>query len=361
MSTGKFYRYTSILALIGVFGFLSFHVMEPFLPAIAWAVVLGIVFYPLFAFISKYARWRHAASALTTIIILFIIIMPSFYISTQLAKEVKHLIQYTQDKQFTELMDFSHYRPVNWLLEHLRREGVPVDYGALLTENFSEISKNVMPKLTYGMKNILDIATTFALMMFTLFFIFADGPAFIDKIRNMLPFSEGQKDRMAKDIKDMVVTAIYGGLAAGLAQGILSGITFYLLDLWSPVLLGALTGLMSFVPLMGAVSVWAAVDAVLFLTGSYNEAIILLFVGVVVTTAIDNVLRPVIIRGRTNVPILIVFFTIIGGINFFGFIGIVMGPLVFVLFVSLIDIFMTFEEAAGILRELPDEVAKYGK
>ncbi|MBF0568677.1 MAG: AI-2E family transporter, partial [Nitrospirae bacterium] len=76
---------------------------------------------------------------------------------------------------------------------------------------------------------------------------------------------------------------------------------------------------------------------------------------------IDNVLRPVIIRGRTNVPILIVFFTIIGGINFFGFIGIVMGPLVFVLFVSLIDIFMTFEEAAGILRELPDEVAKYGK
>ncbi|MBF0517592.1 MAG: AI-2E family transporter [Nitrospirae bacterium] len=333
--------------------------MEPFLPAIAWAIVLGIVFYPLFAFISRFAKCRRVAAAFTTIVILFIIIMPSFYISRQLAAEVTHLIAYSEGKQFGQLMDFSHYRAVNWLLEQLRSGGVTVDYGALLTENFSEIGKNIVPKLTYGVKNIVDLASTFAMMMFTLFFIFADGPEFVEKIRNMLPFSEGQKDRMATDIKDMVVTAIYGGLAVGLAQGIFCGLTFYLLDLWSPVLLGALTGLMSFVPLMVAVSVWAAVDAVLFMTGSFKEAIIVLFAGVAVIITIDNILRPIIIRGRTNVPILIVFFTIIGGVNFFGFIGIVLGPLVFVLFVSLIDIFMTFEEAAGIIREIPEEVGRY--
>ncbi|KWT86776.1 AI-2E family transporter [Candidatus Magnetominusculus xianensis] len=366
MTTGKFYRYTSILALISLFGFLSYNVMEPFLPAIAWAVVLGIVFYPLFAFISKYTKWKSAAAALTTLVILFIIIMPSFYISRQLANEVTHLIQYTE---FTQLLDFSQYpvinrainRPVNWLTGQMRNMGIAVDYRALITENISEIGKNIIPKLTYGVKNIIDMASTFALMMFTLFFILVDGPAFVEKIRIMLPFSEGQKDRLVKDIKDMVVTAIYGGLAVGLAQGMVSGVIFYLLDLWSPVLLGALTGLMSFVPLMGAVSVWATVDAVLFLTGSYKEAVILLILGATVISTIDNILRPVIVKGRTNVPILIVFFTIIGGINFFGFIGIVLGPLVFVLFILLIDIFMTFEETAGIIGGLNDEAWKYGK
>ncbi|MBF0319509.1 MAG: AI-2E family transporter [Nitrospirae bacterium] len=365
MSAGKFYRYTSILALLGLFGFLSFNVMEPFLAAIAWAVVLGIVFYPLFVFICKHIKWKPVASALTIIVILFIIIVPFFYFSTQLTKEVKHLIQYTQDKQFGQFMDFSSYRPVNWLIEHLHMKNGDgqVDYGALITENFSEIGKNIMPKLTYGVKNILNLVITFVLMMFTMLFIFIDGPAFINQIRNMLPFSEKQKDRLTKDVKDMVVTAIYGGLAVGLTQGILSGITFYLLDLWSPVILGALAGLMSFVPLMGAVSVWGTVDAVLFLNGSYKEAVILFIVGAGVISTIDNILRPIITKGRTNVPILIVFFTIIGGINFFGFIGIVMGPLVFVLFISLFEIFRTFEEADGVVAEMeyPDEAAQYGK
>jgi predicted PurR-regulated permease PerM len=356
MQAGKFYKYTSVLALLGLFGFLGFNVIEPFLPAIAWAVVLGIVFYPLFAFVCNYVKWRPVASALTVLVILFIIIMPSLYISTQLTKEVRHLIQYTQEKQFGQLPDLSSYRPVNWLLEHLHMKngGGHDGYGALLTENFTEIGKNVMPKLTYGVKNVLNMIVTFALMMFTLFFIFIDGPAFIEQIRNMLPFSERQKDRLARDVKDMVVTAIYGGLAVGLAQGILSGVVFYLLDLWSPVLLGVMAGLMSFVPLMGAVSVWGTVDAVLFLNGSYKEAIILFIAGAGVISTIDNVLRPIIVRGRTNVPVLIVFFTIIGGINFFGFIGIVLGPLVFVLFVSLFEIFRTFEEAEGVVAELPE-------
>ncbi|MCG6553335.1 MAG: AI-2E family transporter [Candidatus Magnetominusculus sp. LBB02] len=352
MLSGQFYRYTSFLALIGLFGFFAYSVMEPFLPAIAWAVVLSIVFYPLFAVIFKYTGRRHAAAALTILVILFIIIVPSFYICTQLAKEVRHLIQYVGDKQFVELMDFSHYKFIKWIAVRLGHMGVRLDYGALLVKNLTEIGQDIMPKITYGVKNIMDMASTFAMMMFTLFFVLVDGPAFMVKVRNMLPFSEGQKDRLVRDIKDMVITAIYGGLAVGLAQGLLSGITFYLLDLWSPSLLGALAGVMSFVPLLGAVSVWAAVDTVLFVTGAYKEAIVVLVVGTAVISVIDIILKPIIVRGRVNIPILIVFFMIIGGINFFGFIGIVMGPLIFVLFISLIDIFMTFEEAAGILREL---------
>ncbi len=101
--------------------------------------------------------------------------------------------------------------------------------------------------------------------------------------------------------------------------------------------------IMSFLPLLGTFSIWGPAVGYLFFEGDYIKAIILLLYGVLVITMVDNILRPIIISGRTKMPALAVFFSILGGIKVFGPIGFIMGPLVLALFVSVFEIFGNIE------------------
>ncbi len=319
--------------------------MEPFLTAIAWALVLGIVFYPLFLLIGRFVKWRAGASLITLFIIVFIIAGPFFYMFMLMGKEVKHLIEYLNETNYESITRIFSYRAVTWFLSHLHAKppNGDLDIKTLINENVVRIGQNIMPHLTYGVKNVFIGILNFIIMVFTLFFFFIDGQKFINKLMKLLPFSENHRAKLAKEIKDMVISAIYGGVAVSFSQGLVAGFVFYFLGVKAPVLLGAFTVLMSFIP-GGAVVVWGAVDIVLFIDGSYTAGFILLLAGVFGISMIDNIVRPVIVSGRTNVPFLIVFFTVIGGLKVFGMVGIIMGPLVLVLFVSLVEIFRTMEE-----------------
>ena len=96
---------------------------------------------------------------------------------------------------------------------------------------------------------------------------------------------------------------------------------------------------MSFLPLIGTFAVWGPASAYLFVQGSYGKGIILLLYGFLVISMVDNILRPIIISGRTKMPTLAVFFSVLGGIKLFGLIGFIMGPLVLALFLSIFEIF----------------------
>ena len=86
-----------------------------------------------------------------------------------------------------------------------------------------------------------------------------------------------------------------------------------------------------------------AASAYLLLHGSYMKGIGLLLFGALVIGIVDNILKPIIISGRTKMPTLLIFFSVLGGINFFGVIGFIMGPLVLALFISVFAIFRNIE------------------
>jgi predicted PurR-regulated permease PerM len=137
----------------------------------------------------------------------------------------------------------------------------------------------------------------------------------------------------------MVISTVYGGVVIALIQGILGGTAFYFLGLNSPVLWGCAMTVMSFLPLFGTFSIWGPAAAYLIIQGSVMKGVILLLYGVFIISIVDNILRPIIISGRTKMPTLAVFFSVLGGIKFFGLIGFIMGPLVLALFVSVFEIF----------------------
>jgi len=142
----------------------------------------------------------------------------------------------------------------------------------------------------------------------------------------------------------MVIAAIYGGVAAGIAQGILGGIAFLIFGIPSPVFWGTAMAFFSFIPVFGSFLIWGTAVLFLLFSGSLLKGIGLLLYGVLVISSIDNVIKSWVIGSRTKLHILIIFFSVIGGIMFFGFVGFILGPLITALCLSLLEIY-TYETA----------------
>jgi predicted PurR-regulated permease PerM len=174
--------------------------------------------------------------------------------------------------------------------------------------------------------------------MLSIFFFFVEGPELLDRFSTFMPFSKRQRERLINQTRDIVMSTIYGGITIAVIQGMMGGIAFSLLGISSPVMWGLAMCISSFIPLVGTLVVWGPAVGYLAFQGFFWKAFILLIVGVAGISSVDSFLRPLLIRGRIKLPTLAIFFSILGGIKLFGFVGFIMGPLVLALFISVLEI-----------------------
>ncbi len=344
MIANNFYTSTSIFLLL-LLGYLTYKILDPFLNPIAWAIVFAIVFYPLYVSILKYVKYKSFASAITLIIIILVIVGPFTYLSFLLIDDIKKFLVGFNSGTFESLKSILTNSKFSNIIEKiLANIGMEsIDFSNIIIDGVKQIGHEIILRLSSGLKNITAVFLNFIFMLFAIFFFLRDGPGFLSRIRDYLPFSDEDKNRLISKVKDMIISTVYGGVVVALIQGLIGGITFYLLGIQSAALWGASISVMSFLPLLGTFSIWGPMTGYLFIQGLYGKAIILLLVGSLGISMVDNILKPIIISGRTKMPTLAVFFSVLGGIKIFGFIGFIMGPLVLALFVSVFEIFRHIE------------------
>ncbi|OHE57119.1 MAG: hypothetical protein A2Z47_08465 [Thermodesulfovibrio sp. RBG_19FT_COMBO_42_12] len=344
MTPNRFYTATSIF-LILLLGYLTYQIINPFLHPIAWAVVFSIVFYPVYMFLLKHLRFKVIASVLTMLIIILIILGPFTYLSFILVDEIGNFIENANKGSLDSIRNiFSNPHVsniVNKVQSYIGIEGINI--GDMIMENIKKIGRDVIGRLSGGISNLAGMLIDFIFMLFAVFFFLKDGPNFLSRIRNYLPFNEEDKNRLILKVRDMVISTVFGGVVVAIVQGVIGGFAFYFLGIKSPVLWGASISVMSFLPLLGTFSIWGPMTGYLLIQGNYVKGITLLLIGVLGISMVDNILKPIIISGRTKMPTLAVFFSVLGGIKLFGFIGFIMGPLVLALFVSVFEIFRQIE------------------
>ena len=332
--------------IILILGYLTYQIISPFLSSIMWAIVLSILFYPVYAFIHKYVKYKSVASLLTLIIILVILFGPFSYLSYLIAQEAMSLIGNIESGSFDSLKSFFKHPAANVLISkvlsifHITEQ----EFQKALVENITTIGKEYAGLIQTGLSNIVSGVINFIFMILSTFFFLGDGPEFIEKISNFMPFSKKQKDRLLQQTKDIIVSTMYGGVTVAAAQGIIGGILFAVLGISSPVLWGFTMFIASFIPMVGTFIIWGPAAGYLFFQGFYLKGVILVLGGVFVISPVDNILRPLIMKGKTKMPVIAIFFSILGGIKLFGFIGLIAGPLVFALFVSVFEILRYSEE-----------------
>jgi predicted PurR-regulated permease PerM len=340
----RFYLF-AVIALLLILGLLTYQILKPFLTPIAWAIVFSIIFYPVYVFTLKYTRWKSVAALLTLTIILVVILGPFSYLTYMLVSELKDLADYLGADKIEALESLVQHPSIKAVTDKILSvfNLTEDELNKTIIDNISKLGKEMVGRITKGTTNVVTISLDFIFMVFSIFFFLRDGPAFLSKTRDYMPFSEIQKDRLVKQVRDIIISTIYGGVAVAILQGTIAGLAFFFLGISTPVVWGLATSIASFVPLLGASSIWVPAAGYLFLKGAILKGIILAIVGLFGISLIDNILKPIIIGGRTKMPILVIFFSVLGGIKLLGLIGLIMGPLVIALFISVIEIFRSVE------------------
>jgi predicted PurR-regulated permease PerM len=320
---------------------LAFWIFRPFLQPIAFAIVIAIGFYPLYLGVSRIVRGPNKSALLATFIVLLIFILPALLIASAAGGELIKAARYFGDRSTEQggavayLAD-KQQSALRWLAKYVDVEELHLeDAVANLPGQVSKVLLEVGTRIGGGLAGFAgDAILTFLI----LFFLFRDGSAAIQNVTSVLPLSRDQATHLLDGIRDSVVANLYGILAVGLAQGLLTGLALAFLRVPSALLLGLATAFCSLIPIVGTALVWLPTSIYLMATGHLWKGIILIVWGSAVVGTIDNIIRPLVIGRRVELHPLLLLFALLGGLQVFGFIGIFVGPVVISVIAALINL-----------------------
>ena len=338
-----FYRRVFMLVVVALLGVLLFRIVEPFLAPLAWASVLGYLMHPLQSRLTRRLRGRAGLAAmLLTLLSFAVFIGPLTLLGGAFATQVGLLVGAMQrlvaDLQISSLDDLAALPVARdallWAEGHL---AVSADQlrGWLVTV----AEQTLQPLAALGGRaflGALDTVVSFTMMIFLLFFFLRDGPAMYRAALGLVPLDERRKQRLAHHMGDVTRGVVFGTLATAVLQGISVAVGFALVGLPSPVVFGVVAAVLSVLPVGGTAFVWGPGAVWLFLTGHTGAGVFLLVWGTLIVGLADNLLRPLLISGRSAVPTLAVFVGVLGGLVAFGVVGMFLGPLVIALVIALV-------------------------
>jgi len=317
-----------------------------FLVPLIWAVILVLTFYPLYTLLLHLLQHRATlTSLLMTLLILLLVAVPVFFFSSVLTNQALDLYrQIREAAQSGELQRFlSGWRDTR--LGHLWQQWGPqvteteLDLPGLALRAANATSQFVVSQASVVARNLFVFLFDFLVMSFSLFFLFRDGEGFYRTLRDLIPMEPEHKDEIFRRFYETVSAVVQGMVATAVAQGVLAGIGFWAVGMPFSFFLACASAFFSLLPLGGAAVVWGPCVIYLAASGLWGRAVILLAYGAVIVSGIDNILKPLIIGGRTKLPTLFLFFGILGGLKAYGFLGIFLGPVVLATILVFVNIY----------------------
>jgi len=213
-----------------------------------------------------------------------------------------------------------------------------IDLSSLALKATNVVSVFLVSQAPEAAANVVRFVTNFFFTVFALFFFFRDGERMVRAFRDLIPMEAEHKDVILLRLYETVSAVVQGTLITAAVQGLLAGIGIAIVGVPFAILLGVATAFISLLPFGGPL-VWLSVVVYLLFGGAYFRAIFLVAWGVLVIGSADNVIRPLIIGGRTQIPTIFLFFSILGGLQAYGFLGIFLGPAVIAILVAFIRIY----------------------
>jgi predicted PurR-regulated permease PerM len=320
-----------LLLLAAIALYLCYLIARPFLSPIFLAFMLAVVFHPVHVHIQARLRNRNIAALLSTILVLFVLLVPAIGLGVVIGQEARGLHQLLNQRSAEEggwnpFVTHGMERLLSWAGRHVDLS--QIDLRGAISRWLQQISQYLLSWGARAVSNFISFVLASVVVFFTLFFLFRDGGSMKEHAAAVLPLNREQGKRLFARISDSIIANVYGCLAVGAAQGSLASLAFWILGLPSPVLWGVVTALFSLVPIIGSGAVWGPAAAILIINGHWWKGLILLGWGAGVVGQVDNLVRPYVISGRTQLNTLLVFFALLGGVEAFGVMGLFIGPVV---------------------------------
>jgi predicted PurR-regulated permease PerM len=333
--------------LLLVILYVAILILSPFLEALAWAGILAIIVYPAYAWLNQVLRGRATAAALiVTVTITLVILIPAFKLAGFLADEIVQLVGIVRGLANGEQIEVWKEKPwIQSLLGYwesiahqLAETGIDVTGAAVQAAQVS--SGFLVPKLSGIAQNVFIFAINTLVALFSLFFLLRDGKEFCVKVGRLVPMEPEKQRHLFSSIVNSIIAVIHGAVLTAMVQGLLAGLAYWALGVPFAVLWGVATFFTALFPIGGSAIVWVPASVYLFFQDDYVRGVILIAWGVGVVGMVDNLIKPIFIGSRLRVPVLFLFFSIIGGMNLFGVLGLVLGPVIFALLAALLDLYV---------------------
>lgn len=339
--------------LLGAMLYVLYLIFQPFISSLLWAGVLVTLTYPLYRrLLNQWPQRSDIVSLLMCIGLTLLLVLPAtlllLILFKDLAEGAQSLSASLQHTDYRTMISFDHpifqqpliQKIMNLLGHYVDWESIDLRAGAL--NGLQKLSQFMVERSRGFFSAFSSFFFVLAMVEVNMFFLFRDGHRFVNFVKHLIPIPTETKEMLLQRMREVIRASMYGSVGTAAVQGVVGGLGFLALGVPSAVFWSVIMMIMGFLPLAGPFLVWAPAAVYLLVKGSWIKALLLVVWGIFVVGTIDNILRPLLIRSvsskENQLNTLVLFLSVLGGIRIFGFLGIVLAPLLIVLFLTLLEI-----------------------
>ncbi|MDR2486268.1 MAG: AI-2E family transporter [Treponema sp.] len=343
-----------IFGVILIFLFLAVcKLFAPFFTILLWSTMFYVLLNPLHRRIiknldvakTKGKILKNLWAALFAVGTVVLILIPLFFVSSQFFKQIIDLSRLIRDVFYAKpgILDdiFKYVSEFIW----------DITAGQIFISS-DDIQRRLVSLLSSGIQNLLQFSSTVArnvgsffvslvLMIFSLFFFYTDGQYLSHLFLHAIPIRKQYLSALVVKFMDITRNLFFGYIMVALIQAFMGYIIFFIFQIKGALVFAVLTFICVFIPMIGGGLVWLPLGIIRIMNGELAGGILFLVVSALFISTLDNILRPMFLQNRIQLHPLIIFFAILGGVSAFGFNGLILGPMLVILFLTVLDLFLT--------------------
>ena len=315
------------LTIIILLGCLLFWRSFEFLPGFLGALTLYILVRPLLFFLVHTRKWNRILTSVLLMIGSFIVIlMPIGLMVNMLSSKVSYIASHSSE-----------------LIASLKQIGDKIRLSTGLdlmsNANVDKVQGSIASFLPQFLGATFNTLTTILVMYFFLYFMLTGGEKMESTLMDYIPLKNENVGKLGKEIKGMVISNAVGIPLLAFLQGIFSFIGYSIFGVSSALFWAVITAVMSVLPMVGSTSVWLPLGIYLIISGQTWHGVGLVIYGIVIIANMDSGFRLFFQKKVADVHPLITVFGVVVGVELFGFVGLIFGPLLISIFILLLRIY----------------------
>lgn len=325
----------------------AFMIVWPFITAILIGAILVTLTFPTYRRVRARMKGSSPRAALVMLLgITVVLVIPALILSVVLVQQANAVVDRLQSGEAQAMIrriDLAHN--LNWV----KRFAPNFDPATLSPERMLLPAVQRIPGWVarHGgavLGGIAGLFLGFALVLLTMYFFYVEGEEIVDQLSVLSPLPKRYDHEFRERFKDVIDATFRGQLFTGIAQGLMTGIGLAIAQVPGAAFWGAVAALLSLIPMVGAAAVWVPATIYLTISASMDsrpwwQAVFMALWGVIFVSLVDNIVRPWAMKGKAQLPAIPLLFSVLGGMQAFGFVGLVIGPLVFSFLMAIIDIY----------------------
>lgn len=341
---GKKLFFWFFLAMLAFSFYLLYFVMEPFVHSIILACVFTAISFPLYRKCLALTGDRRIPAALIVLLVIAVLVAVLIAVFVAgLVPEAKSSIaavnKWLGGAHLGETLN-THIEPLlNTIQEHFPELQISLqDIREEITGFSTRMGQYVVSRVSSLVGNTVTFFAHSLLILLIMFFLFIDGESLLSRMAYLFPMKQEQTEVVIESLRRMSRAVLVGGFSVAVLQGIAGGLGLAIVGI-PPLFWGSVMAFAALVPVFGTGLVWVPSVIYLLIMDETKSAVFLAIWCGIGVTSIDSFLRPILMRGGAKVPLLFLFMSILGGVNVFGMLGLLYGPMILGLVAVMIDIY----------------------